>query len=388
MHMQRFFLPVGQGAFYLERFWIPDQDPINVVYDCGSCSGNGIMSSVIHAIFHEGEIIAAVFLSHLHEDHVNGLPMLLQHCRVRKVYFPEIEKEDIPLLQFQNRANDLPDEAFSQRLLQALPNPVSLLLSSPETMWIPVPEANEGVDNEDDRPRNFPQSLSKLCGESLSAQADDWLFVPFNFRREDIIDKLRDELGKLLHLDQSQLTNETLLDRWNQKAVIRRKIKKVFLSIAGEFNTNSMTLFSGRMSNSGSQIAQHGRHCLDPFHPCWYFPFHHYWRPFWARSNFKAAGCLYTGDYNASGSREWIKLKRHYRRYWDSIGCIQIPHHGSQHNFNDEFCKLNAYPVISAGLGNQYKHPSADVLAKLCEKGPFPAVVTQDPSSLFSTLVC
>lgn len=388
MHMRRFFLPVGQGAFYLERFWLPDKvHPINVVYDCGSLSGKEILLSVIHDMFHRGEEIAAVFLSHLHEDHVNGLPMLLQHCHVRKVYFPEIEKEDIPLLQLQNRANDLAEEASSQQLLQSLPNPRDPFDLNSETMWISVREANKDIDNEDDNRRKFPQSLSQLCDQSLSAQDDDWLFVPFNFRRTIIIDQLKEALGELLHQDPNQLTNKTLLDYWDKNAENRRRIKRIFLSIAGEFNTNSMTLYSGRMSNNGFQIAQHGHHCLDPFRPCCCFPFHHYWLPFWDRPNFKAAGCLYTGDYNASGSEEWKTLKEHYQRYWDLIGCIQIPHHGSQHNFNDEFCKHDAYFVISAGLGNQYKHPSADVLAKLYEKGPFPAVVTQDPFSTFETLV-
>ena len=274
-----------------------------------------------------------------------------------------------------------------QRFLRSLPNPGSQLPSTDETTWIPIPETKENVENEDDRPGNFSQRLSSLCGEALSAQDDDWLFVPFNFRREDIIDKLKEELGKLLNLDPNQLTNKTLSDRWNHSEEIRCKIKEAFKSTAGEFNTNSMTLFSGRISNNGFQIAQCGRHSSDPFRPCWCFPFHHHWSPFWDRPNFKAAGCLYTGDYNASGFQAWKTLKEHYQRYWDLIGCIQIPHHGSQHNFNDEFCKHDAYFVISAGLGNQYKHPNADVLAKLYAEKSFLAVVTQDPCSLFATLV-
>lgn len=38
--MQRLFLPVGQGAFYCEKFSEEDFcGKVNVVYDCGSLSG-------------------------------------------------------------------------------------------------------------------------------------------------------------------------------------------------------------------------------------------------------------------------------------------------------------------------------------------------------------
>ncbi len=376
MHMRRFFLPVGQGAFYLERFWLPDQEhPINVVYDCGSCSGKEILPSVIRELFHKREEIAAVFLSHLHEDHVNGLPSLLQHCHVKKVYFPEIDNEDILLLQLQNRANGLADHAFSQRLLQSLPDPRSHLFPTSETMWISVREANADIDKEDDSRRKFPQSLSDLCEKSLSAQGDDWLFVPFNFHRKFIVDKLRERLCESLHLERNELTNDILRARWEQNEKTRRKIKTVFKSIVGEFNTNSMTLFSGWRSNNGFQIAQCGCPCPNP----------HYRRCFLNEPS--SAGCLYTGDYNASGSKEWKTLKEHYKQYWHSIGCVQIPHHGSNENFNDELCELNAYLVISAGRDNKYHHPHVGVLVKLCENGRLPAVVTQDPFSMFSTLV-
>lgn len=40
--MLRSFLPVGQGAFYFERFEY-DKDRINIIYDCGSLTDVSIV---------------------------------------------------------------------------------------------------------------------------------------------------------------------------------------------------------------------------------------------------------------------------------------------------------------------------------------------------------
>ena len=46
--MLRSFLPVGQGAFYLERFEI-NGEKTNVVYDCGSLTDVKIVEKEIRA---------------------------------------------------------------------------------------------------------------------------------------------------------------------------------------------------------------------------------------------------------------------------------------------------------------------------------------------------
>ena len=77
------------------------------------------------------------------------------------------------------------------------------------------------------------------------------------------------------------------------------------------------------------------------------------------------SGCLYTGDYDASGMRKWKDLKHVYNDYWHYIGCLQIPHHGSHNNYNHEFCDCFSHIIISAGVNNKYGHPDADVVKDL-----------------------
>lgn len=400
MHMRRFFLPVGQGAFYLERFWLPDQEhPINVVYDCGAliersparniqCNQSN-MERIIEQVFQPRETIHAVYLSHLHEDHVNGLQALCNRCKVNKVFFPLIAKEDLPLMRLQDWMQNNAEGSIARMLIDVSENEDRPKMNPGPEQWIPVP-ATKDVERPPEGPDNADYSFSSVIGHSLSSYGafQDWEFVHYNFQEQARIGELKAALGRELQLSdeelRSELNNESLRSLWDDKES-REKIKRAFKSIPGEFNTNSMALFSGSRCADLQQISLHQERLLHchPLLSRQSFPL----REFYCSRRPTASGCLYTGDYNASGSKEWKTLKEHYKQYWHSIGCVQIPHHGSRHSFNDEFGEVNAFFVISAGLGNHYHHPHAEVIATLREKGHLPAVVTQDPFSLFTTIV-
>lgn len=46
-------------------------EKINIVYDCGTSSGDNIGTDVIEKSFRQGEDIEILFISHFHSDHVN-----------------------------------------------------------------------------------------------------------------------------------------------------------------------------------------------------------------------------------------------------------------------------------------------------------------------------
>jgi len=78
---------------------------------------------------------------------------------------------------------------------------------------------------------------------------------------------------------------------------------------------------------------------------------------------FTKCGCLYTGDFEANGSQKWTSLKAHYRKYWGNIGLMQLPHHGSKHNFNRGIAMMNAIFFVCAGYRNAHGHPHDSVVS-------------------------
>src|SRR5699024_6704712 len=130
------------------------------------------------------------------------------------------------------------------------------------------------------------------------------------------------------------------------------KIKESYKKIQGGLNTNSMTLFSGEIEY---KLRQFRRICY--YIICWIAVLGCCNRYCF----YKPSGCIYTGDYDALDKTKWEELEKAYREYWEHIGCVQIPHHGSKNNFNQNFLKMNAFFIISAGYSNKYGHPHESV---------------------------
>ncbi|MCH7613794.1 MAG: MBL fold metallo-hydrolase, partial [Candidatus Marinimicrobia bacterium] len=167
--MIRTFQPIGQGAFYTEQF-----NGFTIVYDCGS-KNESLIKKEIKSVFEKGEDIEAVFISHLHSDHINGLEFLLEFCNVKKILMPLLtENEKIQLL-IQNEIIQKGISSFLENLIetQTIEN-VSVVL---------VPET------ESDTQINLDQESNQIDGSITSdtfktnpklshSSIVDWVFIP------------------------------------------------------------------------------------------------------------------------------------------------------------------------------------------------------------------
>ena len=427
--MDRMFLPVGHGAFYCERFWcdrlldspkfkvasepawtkaserlIIQKHTINIVYDCGTLRDPDALQSELEKTFNPGDIIDAVFISHLHSDHFNGLKHLADRCKIQRIYLPHMEPVDLRLMQLDyithkltssNNA-EINDVDFADSVLDnrdkednednETEDPIETLKGQFETLI-----RKEVVSVSDDRHTDFTSTgvhyVDNNTPRSVSVQQfsrcqglspfDDWYFKAFCIYNQEVVQTVKEGLREIINDELMEdnplredddtrfpeLVAELIENIKKGKAktdfsALLKGIRAVYKKI-GHFNVNSLVLYSGCDNTSGLLI-ERPRRCPN----C---------------KNDKP-GCLYTGDFDAK--HHWEVLENSLKNEWDSIGCIQIPHHGSEHNFNSNFLDNKIFPgpalchVISARCGQGSKHPSSSVLKQYVQRCR-PIVVTQ-----------
>ena len=216
----------------------------------------------------------------------------------------------------------------------------------------------------------------------------DWVFIPFNYKHKDrnkeFLDNLKyDEIEKLKSSEHIFVSE------------FRNKIKKTYKKVGGNINENTMFLYSGPYKKDSqhykgldwtfkhlkessfyyflntpslplskcSFYAPCKCHFLEDFLPCLY-----------------RVACLYTGD----GDLNKADMEKIYKDYWNLIGIIQIPHHGSLKSFNKSVLKDQYFLCpISVGKNNSYGHPSTEVINEILLHGSYPIYVTEDTDSEF-----
>ena len=360
LFIRRFILPVGQGAFYVEKI-----GNINIVYDCGSIGNRKKIKELIEKCFERNKVIEAIFISHLDKDHMSGVEDLLTKCKVKRICFPLITEEMKLVLKTKIMIEEAIGNSYSKFIREFIEDPEAAIKKIKEDMEIEliemlpsdeqniVEENNKKIDKEDTKNQKIKR-VKKNSGEDIAKEIKDlkyeWELIPYNFKQETRIiefeENLENEFGKKISLKEVE-------EIWiKNEDNSRKKIKKAYKSLKGGINNNSMTLFSG-VREVGTQIQYN--------------------------SSYKNVGCLYTGDYEAKEEDKWETLKQAYEGYWEWVGMIQVPHHGSSENCNDNLISKNTVYFLSAGKKNKYGHPSKDVVHDITLKyGNNLYIVTED----------
>ncbi len=377
----RSFMPVGQGAFYVEQF-TSCNPRINLVFDCGSSTDERILFQSINSVFQKGETIHAVFISHLHDDHINGLEYLLSNYNVEKIYFPllDCKAKTLTLLHYLASKNSHNTNDFFFRFVN---EPYTYLISKDkrtEVIYV-LPEDPEIIEyrqryGESVRSgENVAKHINTMSGDYCK-----WEIVPFNFRNQqriiDLVKQLENIFSKYFPGENIQIDEKfNLDDYWKRFPSIRSDIKNAYENIKGSLNTNSMVVFSGTTTNNAYQ-----HFCLSKTDDC-------YQCDSCCSTNYRS-GCLYTGDYDCSGESKYNDLNSAYSNYWDNIGCITIPHHGSWHNYNPDLTSnRRVFCIISASTKNNYQHPHALVMRDLLRKRIITLWINEERKSKFQTYI-
>lgn len=359
MKVSRIIYPVGQGGMHFEHF----SDGTNefcILYDCGGSTKSTIEKRIDHLLHSvRGNHINAVFISHFHNDHINGLQYLLSNAKVDYLIIPQLTKAQMAEAILYNSIHRS-DRSVNDFLLQLFKTDNSL----GDTIIVRVPPT-------DSQHLTINDSITRLepkakIGNPIVLSPDfttEWLFIPYNpiVPETEFVDELKKILGVAeLHLDDLPIilrTDEAKLDE------IKRLYEKEFIR---KHNSYSMALYSGNNNGTVSR-------CYTPT-PYLYHPsILDMCIPFWS------ANAVYTGDMESASVQGMIS---YYGDLWKTIGSVQVPHHGSSDNFSDLLYHYPVRGIISVGNNNSFHHPGISTLIGMEHNYCQPVLVTEDLSTM------
>ena len=363
----RTFHPVGQGAFYSER-----HSDFNIVYDCGSMPLLSNTKSVVKSAFNKSDVIDVLFISHFDYDHVSAISVLVNSVsKIERVVLPLLHDEHKNLLININRA-------LSQNIVKLLKDPQSFFGEKTDIIYVKAAPPEENIENSETSEREqfdlreIRQRISKASGRfeidsgSILSIGNivHWVFVPYNFCNANRSYQLESRL-KAAGFDIDQLKNSPSYGLTEFTTPQSRKtLRSIYSRVDGNVNENSMLLYSGPGDTVKNRLWWNcDDECSLPI--CW----------------FERPGCIYTGDSDLNKIDILSKFSE-FERY---IGTIQVPHHGSRHNFS--IAALNEYwsPIfcpISFGTKNRYGHPATEVINQLAAHRHIPLLITEEPNTV------
>ena len=278
----RKFHPVGQGAFFTETFNVlqPNGSFANfsIAYDCGSSKSKyGKGKFDINAYIRKSNIktIDALFLSHLDNDHCNGLKSLFNRYKIKHIFLPLMSPNEkaLSLLKHLSRSrhwtgndNKTLDLIFEpEKIVKTYSNGeckshfVKTYLDSTneENFLSSLLESSIFIDNiKGDI--EFGKSI-RFTHPNNNSKFINWFFIPWNFEFKNRQDKLircmenlpliqlyiKTNVNKQKEIEVKQLK----IDLQTCKRDILIKILKYCYKCCGGINENSMVLFSSFLGN-------------------------------------------------------------------------------------------------------------------------------------------
>lgn len=415
--MQRTLNPVGQGAFYTEQFLnykdkgSKESVLYTVVYDCGSKNNKALTTAINKMFPKEKAEVDVLFLSHFHDDHVNGVVYLRSRVQqINCVVMPLLQPSQI-VMAFLSCNIDLFNIYTFKKTYKI--NKIVFIdrvgTSSPDvepSSRNQRPNINNtnsqagGVRNiEDLHDLEIISSGTSLGLKRLPKRnhTHEWTYIPFNMCDESEYDNFK----KFLEGEDSHLAERLkkliggcnlgnmygikftgLLSDWNEIKTRVKKFYKRYINKSknySDFNDSSMIVYSGPIKNN-----------TDLRRRVWTIESINTQGSLIKFTNKqekrdKLVAALYIGDMNLNKNVGSLKVYEYIHEelkdYVVNLGLIQIPHHGSKHNFNNgltaTFPKTHCY-FYSFGLRNSYGHPFPGVRIWLQYDGKMVFEITED----------
>jgi Metallo-beta-lactamase superfamily len=441
--------PVGQGFFHSGRVGNPGADSrdggrpfIHYVYDCGSIvpyarARDREIKSYRREV--RGGFIDLLFLSHMHADHLNGLPQLLSRqgrgAKLDTVVMPLVDDVE-RLIAFAGSLAFGATDPGDRFYIDFIVDPISALgRFSPRQIILvragrrgtpgagapdldsPPPERGHPTRSEaEEEDSPFPTGDWKLIGSGIvrslgrrskngdpasgaSASAprvfemEDtvaiaidavprgaWLLAPYvdpavRGGRRAFLNALAKRLGITPRTLTTQLANTEA--RSKLIANKQTSLKAAYQAIDANLNLTSMLLLSTPVSDRPFAADAYQWLCG---------------RSAVRRSepcNSARVGWLGTGDADLKTNRRLRAFLRHYRRHLRVVYTLTVPHHGAESNFHQDLIKKvgPGLCTLAADQFRDWRHPATSVVQAIASTGIELRVVTSAPESAVHELV-
>ena len=371
------FHNVGQGLFYSgilnqEADSGKRQQTVCFVYDCGTNSSKNFLKKEIDDFkllmpaSSKGtrKKLDLLVVSHLHDDHVNGLELLLKNVDVNTVVMPYVNEGINFLARLESHNND----EFLQLFYT---DPVGWFVSKGVRRIFLLGAEEQFDKNKNIEGDNINWNDSVILAEEdgvLNIEVKDGVEVVYLKRRakielqdikwEFIFENLKKDADKtqsfIEAVEQFKRENLTTLEQIFKSKQLLKDLKKVLAPIypnGNAINRTSVVLLHGPVGCNNIAIINGPVFCLNKIT--------------WTNGHTVLTGDLFLKDDESIGCLNSI-LDDIDTCATDEFFAMQYPHHGSKDNNFEYFSKIyTCINILSFGITNGYGHPNADILEEL-----------------------
>lgn len=380
------FHNIGQGLFYsgiLSKRENQKHETFSFVYDCGTESNKKFLEREIDDFklllpnkkSSYKKKLDLLVVSHLHDDHVNGLEYLLKDFDVETVVMPYTSED----LRLMSRIESDGEEEFLQAFYT---DPVYWFISNGVRRVLLL--GSEGREQNSDNRRHryiennemYVENQSILDSETINDAEVFYLKkeskITYNgFWWEFLFENLPlpSGSGKVFtsvvedFKNRKNLTLEQIFKSKSLTLLLKKELDTQIKGMKDKINRTSVVMLH-RPQNDGSCIVSNiGATCFhnnrDIFYICNMLD---------RVDRCTNMSSLLTGDLTIEGKEMPINLlkSKGMLNPCNRHLMLQYPHHGSKENEIEVFANLCAFVnVISCGINNKYGHPHASVIEKL-----------------------
>lgn len=371
------FHNVGQGLFYSgilnqEADSGKRHQTVCFVYDCGTGSSKNFLKKEIDDFkllmpaSSKGtrKKLDLLVVSHLHDDHVNGLEFLLKNVDVDTIVMPYVNEG----IKFLARLESHSNEGFLQLFYT---DPVGWFISKGVRRIFLLGAEERFEKKENIESNNINGDDSGILVEAdgvLNIELKDGVEVVYLERRakiklrdikwEFIFENLKKDADKtqcyIKTVEQFKRKHFTTLEQILKSKQLLKDLKKELIPIypnGSAINRTSVVLLHGPVGCNNIAIINGPVFCPNKIT--------------WTNGHTVLTGDLFLKDDESIGCLNSM-LDDIDTCATDEFFAMQYPHHGSKDNNFEYFSKIyTCINILSFGITNRYGHPNADILNEL-----------------------